>query len=315
MGTPDFAVPVLEAIKNAGHDIALVISQPDKPKGRGHELAAPPAKEWALKNGVEVYQPDRIRKPECVEHVTAYEADVCVVAAFGQILPRTILDWPKHGCINVHASLLPKYRGAAPIQWSILNGDKTTGITIQQMADGVDTGDILLQRETPIGKEETAGELFDRLALMGGEVITEALSLIEKGEITAMPQDESLATHVGMIDKSLGRIDWSHPAAEIERYIRGLNPWPSAYTRLGNKTLKLWKAKVVEEELGDQALTAFAGAETTCGSVIVSGGRQLVIRCGEGTLSLTEVQLEGKRRMTVDEFLRGNQVPTGTVLG
>ena len=325
MGTPDFALPILDAIEAAGHEIVLVITQPDRAKGRGNELAAPPAKEWALAHDIPVFQPEKIRHSSAVERVVGIDCDVCVVAAFGQILPREILEWPRHGCINVHASLLPRYRGAAPIQWAILNGDEETGVTIQQMAEGVDTGDILVQRETLIGPEETGGELFDRLALLGGEAVRDCLTMIEEGTLKPVPQNESLATHVGMIEKSLGRVEWKKPAVVIERYIRGLNPWPCTYTYLNGKSLKLWKAEVLSEEdaqiLSEEAQkqikTEDGEAETEIcpGTVVAAGGSRFVIRCKEGALALVELQLEGKRRMGVDDFLRGNRVEIGTRLG
>ncbi len=325
MGTPDFALPILDAIEAAGHEIVLVITQPDRAKGRGNELAAPPAKEWALAHDIPVFQPERIRHPSAVERVVDIDCDVCVVAAFGQILPREILEWPRHGCINVHASLLPRYRGAAPIQWAILNGDEETGVTIQQMAEGVDTGDILLQRETLIGPEETGGELFDRLAILGGEAVRDCLAMIEDGTIKPVPQNESLATHVGMIEKSLGRVEWRRSAVEIERYIRGLNPWPGTYTYLNGKSLKLWKAGVLSEEdalkLSEEVRESINvgnsedRTEIVPGTVIASEGQRFIIRCKEGALALIELQLEGKRRMSVDDFLRGNRVEIGTRLG
>lgn len=304
MGTPDFAVGTLEAIIEAGHEVLLVVTQPDKPKGRSGALQYTPVKECALAHGIEVFQPTKIRLEENVAFLRKYEADIFVVAAFGQILPKSILDMPKYGCINVHASLLPKYRGAAPIQWAVINGDKVTGVTIQQMDIGVDTGDIIVTKELAISEEETGGGLFDKLAVVGAEACLEALEQIAKGTATRTPQNHDEATHVSMISKEFGNIDWNRSAAEIERLIRGLNPWPSAYTKLDGKTFKIWKAKVVSEE-----------NEYATGCIIRVGKGEMLVQTGNGLLSLLEVQLEGKKRMEVDAFLRGYQVEEGTFLG
>ncbi len=302
MGTPDFALGTLDAIEAAGHEIVLVVSQPDRPKGRGNAMQAPPVKEWAMERNIPVFQPERIRKPENIEELRKYPADIFVVAAFGQILPEEILNMPRLGCINVHASLLPKYRGAAPIQWSILNGDAVTGVTIMQMGIGLDDGDILTQVEVPIESEDTGGSLFDKLAIAGGKLCAETMEKLDRGEITPIPQDSELATHVGMIKKELGKLDFTRPAKELECYIRGLNPWPSAYTKMDGKTLKIWRATVLPEVTG------------TPGEVIEVTKDSMVIACGEGALSLTEVQLEGKKRMPIADFLRGYNVEAHTTL-
>ena len=304
MGTPDFAVGTLEAIIEAGHEVLLVVTQPDKPKGRSGALQFPPVKECAVAHGIEVFQPTKIRLEENVEFLKKYDADIFVVAAFGQILPKSILDMPKYGCINVHASLLPKYRGAAPIQWAVINGDPVTGVTIQQMDIGVDTGDIIVTKELAISEDETGGGLFDKLAVVGAEACLEALTQIENGTATRTPQNHEEATHVSMISKEFGNIDWNKSAAEIERLIRGLNPWPSAYTKLDGKTFKIWKAKVVDST-----------TEALPGSVIRVDKGVLEVQTGNGVLSLLEVQLEGKKRMEVDAFLRGYQVEQGSFLG
>ncbi len=304
MGTPDFAVGTLEAIIKAGHEVLLVVTQPDKPKGRSGALQFPPVKECAVAHGIEVFQPTKIRLEENVEFLSKYDADIFVVAAFGQILPKSILDMPKYGCINVHASLLPKYRGAAPIQWAVINGDPVTGVTIQQMDIGVDTGDIIVKKELAIEEDETGGGLFDKLAVVGAEACLEAMEQITNGTATRTPQNHEEATHVSMISKEFGNIDWNKPAVEIERLIRGLNPWPSAYTKLDGKTFKIWKAKVVE---GD--------ANATPGAVIRVEKDAMAVQTGEGALSLLEVQLEGKKRMEVDAFLRGYAVEAGCKLG
>ena len=303
MGTPDFAVGTLEAIIEAGHEVVLVVTQPDKPKGRSGALQFTPVKECALAHNIEVFQPTRIRLEENVEHLRKYDADIIVVAAFGQILPQSILEMKKHGCINVHASLLPKYRGAAPIQWAVINGDEITGVTIQQMDIGVDTGDIILTKELSIDKEETGGGLFDKLAVIGAEAAVEALEQIEAGTATRTPQNHEEATHVSMISKEFGDIDWNRSAVEIERLIRGLNPWPSAYTTLEGKTFKIWKANVIAEN------SAYGP-----GGIAKVAKDRIQVQTGEGMLELLEVQLEGKKRMETDAFLRGYNVEAGTYL-
>ena len=304
MGTPDFAVGTLEAIIEAGHEVVLVVTQPDKPKGRSGALQFPPVKECAVAHGIEVFQPTKIRLEENVEFLRKYEADIFVVAAFGQILPKSILDMPKYGCINVHASLLPKYRGAAPIQWAVINGDPVTGVTIQQMDIGVDTGDIIVAQELAISADETGGGLFDKLAVVGAEACLEAMEQIANGTATRTPQNHEEATHVSMISKEFGIIDWNKSAVEIERLIRGLNPWPSAYTKLDGKTFKIWKASVKAEN-----------TDAKPGCVCKVAKSSLEVQTGDGVLSLEEVQLEGKKRMEADAFLRGYQVEEGTLLG
>lgn len=304
MGTPDFAVGTLEAIIEAGHEVVLVVTQPDKPKGRSGALQFPPVKECAVAHGIEVFQPTKIRLEENVEFLRKYEADIFVVAAFGQILPKSILDMPKYGCINVHASLLPKYRGAAPIQWAVINGDPVTGVTIQQMDIGVDTGDIIVAQELAISEDETGGGLFDKLAVVGAEACLEAMEQIANGTATRTPQNHEEATHVSMISKEFGIIDWNKSAVEIERLIRGLNPWPSAYTKLDGKTFKIWKASVKAEN-----------TDAKPGCVCKVAKSSLEVQTGDGVLSLEEVQLEGKKRMEADAFLRGYQVEEGSLLG
>lgn len=303
MGTPDFAVGTLEAIIEAGHEVLLVVTQPDKPKGRSGALQFPPVKECALSHGLEVFQPTKIRLEENVEYLKNYNADIFVVAAFGQILPKSILDMPKHGCINVHASLLPKYRGAAPIQWAVINGDAVTGVTIQQMDIGVDTGDILLAKELAIEADETGGGLFDKLAVVGAEACLDAMEQIASGTVTRTPQNHEEATHVSMISKEFGNIDWNKSAVEIERLIRGLNPWPSAYTKLDGKTFKIWKAKVDEQSI-----------DAKPGTIVSVEKNALKVQTGDGLLTLLEVQLEGKKRMEAGAFLRGYSVEIGTML-
>lgn len=304
MGTPDFAAGILEAVVLAGHEVVLAVSQPDKPKGRGKAVQFPPVKEYAISQGIEVYQPRKVRETECVEFIRERQPEIIVVAAFGQILPKELLDLPKYGCINVHASLLPKYRGAAPIQWAVINGDKVSGVTIMRMDVGLDTGDIIETAETEISPEETGGSLFDKLEKLGAKLLVETMEKIENGTARYTKQEESQASHVGMIDKSMGDIDWKKSAVEIENLIRGLNPWPSAYTRLNGKTLKIWKA-----------LPEPGGEPQKAGCVYLVNKKELKIHTGDGVLSLLEVQLEGKKRMDIPSFLRGYEVLPSAKLG
>ena len=313
MGTPDFAVVPLEEIYKAGHEIVLIVTQPDKPRGRSGKLAPSPVKSWALEHDIEVFQPKKIRDEESVDYLSKIECDIAVVAAFGQILPKSILDMPRYGCINVHASLLPKYRGAAPIQWAILNGEKKSGVTIMQMGEGLDDGDMLLTREVMLDGTETGGSLFDDLAQLGGKAVVEALELIEQGSINPVKQDESAATHVSMINKELGRIDWSDDAVKIERYVRGLNPWPSAYSSFKGKNLKIWRSHVVHsEELDNNGVNP---ADYKAGQVCFVNKKCVFVATGDGVLSLDEIQLEGKKRMEIAPFLLGNDVLLGEELG
>ncbi len=303
MGTPDFAVGTLHALVGAGHEVVLAVTQPDKPKGRGKTVQYPPVKEAALEHGIEVYQPDRVRKPEHIEYLRKYHPDVIVVVAFGQILPKEILEMPPYGCINVHASLLPKYRGAAPIQWAVIQNERVSGVTTMRMDEGLDTGDMILKKEVVLDKKETGGSLFARLSEVGAELCVETLAAIENGTAVYTPQDHSRATKVGMISKKFGRIDWQKPAAELECLIRGLNPWPSAYTDLDGRTLKIWDADVAD-----------TAGDSEPGTVTDVTKDAVFVQTGEGTLILREVQLEGKKRMKCDAFLRGYHIERGTVL-
>ncbi len=303
MGTPDFAVGTLEEIIKAGHEVALVVTQPDKPKGRKGLLQAPPVKELAEKEGIPVFQPKRVREPEAVETLRKVGADMIVVAAFGQILPKEILEMPRFGCINVHASLLPKYRGAAPIQWAVINGDPTAGVTIMKMDIGLDTGDMIRKAEIPLDPEETAGSLFDKLAQVGAKLCVETMVSIENGTATYEKQPEEEATHVSMISKEMGLLDWSKSATSLECFIRGMNPWPSAYTHVDGKTLKIWKAKVLDGNNPEKI-----------GCVTEIGKQTFTVQTGEGKLEILEVQLEGKKRMDAGSFLRGYTLTEGTLL-
>ncbi len=300
MGTPDFAVETLKAIYEAGHEVILAVSQPDKPKGRSGKLQPTPVKEFAMEHKIPVYQPVKIRAEESVEYLRKYEADVFVVAAFGQILPKVILDMPRLGCVNVHGSLLPKYRGAAPIQWAVINGEKVSGNTTMLMGPGLDDGDMLLKSQVELAADETGGSLFDKLAIDGGKLAVKTIEALNEGTVTPIPQNEAEATHVGMIKKEMGLIDWTKPAVEIERLIRGLNPWPSAYTFINGKSLKLWSGAVVDKT-------------GTPGSVIQVDKNGFTIACGQQALQVKELQLEGKKRMAASDFLRGYSLEEGSI--
>lgn len=315
MGTPDFAVGTLEALVQAGHEVMLAVTQLDKPQGRKQVLVAPPVKEKALELGIPVFQPKRVREQESLRVLKGYEPELIVVAAFGQILPKELLDLPKYGCINVHASLLPKYRGAAPIQWAILNGDEVTGVTIMRMDVGLDTGDMIAKTEVKISPEDTGGTLFDRLAEAGACLCVETIPSIVDGTAVYTPQDESAATKVGMIKKQDGLIDFSRPAKAIECQVRGLNPWPSAYTSLAGKTLKIWSAGVCEDATVIDGDPASGTASVAPGTVVFTKKDCFGIQTGDGILVCKEVQLEGKKRMSAGDFLRGNAIEVGTILG
>ncbi len=304
MGTPDYAALALEALLEAGHEVTAVVTQPDRAKGRSGQVQCTPVKECAVRHGIAVLQPVRVKAPEAVEELKKYEADVYVVAAFGQILSKEILALPRFGCVNIHASLLPKYRGAAPINQCIIDGEQETGVTIMQMDAGIDTGDILTQKKVIIEDKETAETLFDKLSQAGAALIVETLPMIERGEITPVKQDESLAGYVKMMDKSRGKIDWASDAVSIERLVRGLNPWPSAYTSCQGKTVKIWRSDVVVAEAAQQPGT------------IVSVGKDFFdLACGSGNLRIYELQLEGKKRMDTKSFLLGNPWKAGMLLG
>lgn len=302
MGTPDFAVGTLKSLAEAGHEITLVVSQPDKPKGRGHAMVPTPVKAVAEELGIPVFQPVKIREAKDVLEKT--EADVCVVAAFGQIIPASILHMKKYGCINVHASLLPKYRGAAPIQWAVIDGEKESGVTIMQMDEGLDTGDMLAKAIVPLDEKETGGSLFDKLSEAGGRLCVETLAKLEKGEITPEKQGESPTAYASMLDKKMGNIDWNKSAVVIERLVRGLNPWPSAYTHLDGKTLKIWACDVLPQ----------SASKGESGEILEVTKDAIHVQTGDGILVLREIQLAGKARMDAGAFLRGYKVVPGTVL-
>lgn len=303
MGTPDFSVGTLEALVEAGHDVCLAVTQPDKPKGRGKEMQFTPVKEAALKHGIPVFQPKKVREPGCVEELKKYNADICVVIAFGQILPKSILELTPNGCMNVHASLLPAYRGAAPIQWALISGEKVTGITTMQMDEGLDTGDMLLKVEVPITDEDTGETLHDKMAAAGAKLAVETLAAMEAGTLKPEKQGETTTPYAKMLKKEMGNIDWSKSAEEIERLVRGLNSWPSAYTNWDNKVMKIWRAAVKE---GD--------TEAVPGTIVKVEKDSFAVQTGKGLLVVKELQIPGKKRMNADAFLRGYQIKEGTLL-
>lgn len=305
MGTPDFATGTLEEIVKAGHEVVGVVTQPDKPKGRGKTMMPTPVKETALKYDLPVYQPKKVRESEFVELLRSLNPDVMVVAAFGQIITKEILDMPKYGCINVHASLLPAYRGAAPIQWAVINGDKESGVTIMQMDEGIDTGDMIEKAVVPIAEDETGGSLFDKLSHTGAKLCVKVLKDLEEGTAVREKQpEESTTPYAKMIDKKMGEVDWKKSAKEIEQLIRGLNPWPSAYTKLHGKTLKIWKANVLLET-----------SQMNPGQIARVTKDGFAVQTGQGILEIQELQLEGKKRMDTSSFLRGYPLAEGECLG
>lgn len=305
MGTPDFAVPSLRALLEGGYEVVGVFCQPDRPKGRGHKLVACPVKELASSAGIPVFQPERIKREEGVAMLKSCAPDLCVTAAFGQLLSQEILDIPPLGTINVHSSLLPKHRGSAPINWSVIKGDPVTGVTTMFTDRGMDTGDILLMRETPIGPRENAGELSDRLAVMGAELLIETIRALEAGTLVRTPQDHDAATYEPKMDKELGRIDWSKTAQEIDWLVRGTTPWPGAFTTLGDQTIKVFELTVLDG--------AASGAP---GEIMAADAKQgLVVSCGDHDVILSQIQMPGAKRMNAKDYLRGHTMETGVCLG
>ena len=300
MGTPDFAVPSLQALIDAGHDVCAVYTQPDKPQGRKQILTAPPVKTLALEHDIPVFQPNTLKNEDEQARLRELAPEVIIVVAYGKLLPKAVLDIPPHGCINVHGSLLPRWRGAAPIQWAVIAGDEMAGVTTMQMAEGLDTGDMLLTYETKVGEKETAGELFDRLAQSGAELLTQ--TLVKLDEITPRPQDDAQSCYAHMLDKQMAVIDWSKSAHEIDCLIRGLNPWPIALTTLSGERLKVFAAEK-------------AAGNGEPGTVLEADPKKgLTVACGEGALRLTEIQLVGGKRMKATDFLRGHVIEVGTKL-
>lgn len=303
MGTPDFAVPTLEKIVHEGYEVPLVITQPDKPKGRGKKLTPTPVKAKAHELEIEVFQPKNINRPESIERIKELSPDVIVVVAYGQILKEDVLNLPKHGCINVHGSLLPSYRGAAPINWAIINGEEKTGITTMYMEKGLDTGDMLIKKEIFIGKNETAGQLHDRLMYLGAEVLINTLKQINNDTIIRIPQDDNLSTYAPMMDKQLGFMNWNKEAKDIKNLIRGVNPWPGAYF-----TYKGIKVKVFSVDICDK----FNNGKN--GEVVKVNNDGIFVNSKDKCIIIKELQFPGKRKMKIEEFLKGNDFSTGAIL-
>jgi len=302
MGTPDFACGTLQGLIDAGVNLVGVFTQPDRPKGRGKKLAPPPVKVLAQEHGVPVFQPQRLRRPEAVEELRQLEPELVVVVAYGQILPKEVLEIPKHGCINVHASLLPRYRGAAPINQAIIDGETETGITTMLMDEGLDTGDMLVKRALEIPPDETAGELHDRLAELGRETMVETLRQLCAGELKPQVQDDALSTYAPMLKKEDGRVDWTRSAGDLHNQVRGLSPWPGAFTSLGEEVLKFAATRVVD-------------GNGVPGSVLAADASGVVVACGEQALLLGGLQLPGKRMLPAAEFVRGAKLEVGERLG
>lgn len=303
MGTPDFAVLPLKALYEDGHKIALVVTQPDKPKGRGHKLTPPPVKEFATEHNLCVYQPESCKADEVYEYLKSFDADIFIVAAYGQILPQRILDIPRYGCVNIHASLLPKYRGAAPIQWSIINGETVTGVTTMQMNAGLDTGDMLVKEEVEIEPSDTCETLHDKLAIAGVNTIRKTLEQIKSGTLTPEKQDDSLSNYAPMINKTTGYIDFSKSAMEIYNLVRALNPYPFAQAMYEDVRFKVISAKTFGKDYNAED-----------GEIIDVSTDGILVSCGVGTLLITDVQFEGKKKMPVAEFIKGNEIKKGVIL-
>ena len=296
MGTPQISATVLDSLIHSEHHVAAVVTQPDKPNARGNSVIFSPVKQLAIEHDIPVLQPQKASSEESVAEIAAFKPDIIVVAAYGQILKSNLLELPPFRCINVHASLLPKYRGASPIQWAVINGEKETGISIMYMEKGLDTGDVILQRSLELAEDETAGSLHDRLGELAGPVLLDALSLLESGNAHPVPQDDSQSTYVSVIDKKMGELDFSRTSQELEKLVRGLIPWPGAYTFINGKMLKIWKA-VISDRTGLKP-----------GQIITEVPDRLFIGTGDGSLQILELQLEGKKRMKTEDFLRGFRI-------
>ncbi|MGA2037913.1 MAG: methionyl-tRNA formyltransferase [Bryobacteraceae bacterium] len=302
LGTPAFAVPTLERLVERGHQVLAAVTQPDRPKGRGQTLAPPPVKEAALRLGMPVYQPERVKRPEAVDHLRSLAPEAMVVVGYGQIIPQSVIDIPPLGILNVHASLLPKYRGAGPIQWAIVNGETVTGVTIMRIDAGLDTGPMLLKAETAIGADETAIDLGRRLSVMGAGLLVEALDALAAGRVIPQPQDNAQATYASMLKKEDGRIDWTRSAAQIHNQVRGMQPWPGAYSIFRGAALHVWRARPVE-----------AGAGHPPGALVRI--KPPLVACGVGALELIEVQMEGRKRMPAADFANGQRFVENEILG
>ena len=306
MGTPDFAVPVLQSLINSRHEVVAVVTQPDRPKGRGKNMQFSPVKECALAHNIPVMQPVNVSVPEVIDELRAYEPELIVVVAFGQFVTKKIREMPKYGCINVHASLLPKYRGAGPIQWAVINGEKESGVTTMYMCREIDKGDMLLKDTVTLDPKETGDSLHDKLSMMGGPLLLKTIDQLEDGSAVRIPQCEEESTYAPKLEKTMGNIDWTMDADRIERLVRGLNSWPGTFTKIHGKTVKIWDCDVVCQE----TLTVSQAAATP-GTVIVSEKDQLIVKAGNGALSLRMLQPEGKKNMTVDAYLRGYPIAQG----
>ena len=306
MGTPEFAVPVLESLINSRHEVVAVVTQPDRPKGRGKNMQFSPVKECALAHNIPVMQPVNVSVPEVIDELRAYEPELIVVVAFGQFVTKKIREMPKYGCINVHASLLPKYRGAGPIQWAVINGEKESGVTTMYMCREIDKGDMLLKDTVTLDPKETGDSLHDKLSMMGGPLLLKTIDQLEDGSAVRIPQCEEESTYAPKLEKTMGNIDWTMDADRIERLVRGLNSWPGTFTKIHGKTVKIWDCDVVRQE----TLTESQAAATP-GTVIVSEKDQLIVKAGNGALSLRMLQPEGKKNMTVDAYLRGYPIAQG----
>jgi len=305
MGTPEFAVPCLDMLIKEGYDIAAVITQPDKPKGRGKKLAFSPVKEKALQHDIDVLQPVKIKTPEFTDKLRSLKPDLLVTAAYGQLLSKEILDIAPLGCINVHASLLPKYRGAAPIHWAIINGETVTGITTMYTDIGMDTGDMLLKRQIEIPDDMTAGELHDKLSELGAQVLKDTLQALKNGSLQRVPQSDSDATYAPMIKKDLGKIDWSGTSKNIHNLVRGINPWPGAFTYYQGERMRIWKTEVVDE----------VSEETRPGTICKVNKEGIIVSCGRGLLKIKEIQFDSCRKMSVEEYICGHDILEGELLG
>lgn len=314
MGTPDFAVNSLKALISAGHEVAAVVTQPDRPKGRGHKLTPPPVKVTAGEAGLKVLQPEKIKTPEFTALLKELSPELIVVAAFGQLLSREILELPLHGCINVHASLLPKYRGAAPIHWAVINGESATGVTIMQMDEGLDTGDMILSGRVPITAEDTTGTVHDRLAQMGAEILVKGVELISAGQAQRVAQRHDQATYAPLLNKDIEKINWQRSSFDIFNLVRGLNPWPVAYTLLGGSVLKIWSVRACTIDRIPGPIPELANHQPgeVLGRIPEVG---FAVAVGNGCIAVTEVQLQGSRRMNAEEFMRGRHLDKGTILG
>lgn len=302
MGTPDFAVPTLEALIEK-HEVLAVVTQPDKPKGRGKKMVFPVVKEKALEHNITVYQPQKVKTPEFVEVLKEYQPDIMVVVAFGQILSEEILNIPKYGCINVHGSILPQYRGAAPIQWSIINGEEFGGVTTMYMAKGLDSGDMILKAKERIKPDDTYGSLYDRLSVIGAELLIKTLDLIENGEVKRIPQNDDEATFAPMIKPELEHINWNGKNTDIVNLIKGLNPQPVAYTMLNDEKLKIWFAETIDGDYNGEP-----------GTIVDVRKRDFVVMTAEGAVAVKEVQAQGGKRMSADAYMRGHAIEKGTIL-